>query len=112
MSNRSISKPFKDDDNLHVFEVTLCLNNFLDINSHYKIKMDPEIKRLFEANVRVINISPAERLKPFIEQYPNEALIPQLYRLEQQYHYYRAIRGDGNCFYRACVLLYFREANL
>lgn len=51
-------------------------------------------------------------LAGFINEYPDEELTPNLLKLNEKYHYYRPICGDGNCFYRACVFLYFSHANL
>lgn len=58
------------------------------------------------------NISSFKRLRKFINDYPDQELAPNLLRLEEEYKYYRAINGDGNCFYRAIMFLYLREADL
>lgn len=58
------------------------------------------------------NISSIQKLRPFIDEYPDEDLTTNLLRLEGDYRYYRAIHGDGNCFYRAVMFLYLREAEL
>jgi hypothetical protein len=43
-----------------------------------------------------------------IRQYPDESLIPQFKKLQLTYPYYRPVRGDGNCFYRAIAFMYLR----
>ena len=58
------------------------------------------------------NVSEIRSLDYLIGEYPNEDLIPQFRRLQQTYPCYRAIRGDGNCFYRAVAFLCLREADL
>jgi hypothetical protein len=46
-----------------------------------------------------------------INEYPNEKLIPQFIDLKQTFPKYRAVRGDGNCFYRAFAFFYLRDRN-
>lgn len=58
------------------------------------------------------NVSEIRSLDYLIGEYPNENLIPQFKKLQHEYPCYRAIRGDGNCFYRAIAFLYLREADL
>lgn len=59
-----------------------------------------------------LNVSEIRSLDYLIREYPNEVLIPQFKKLQQTYPCYRAIRGDGNCFYRAIAFLHLREADL
>ena len=72
----------------------------VDFTSSFSIK--PDTSRVSEIKI----------FSEFIEEYPDEELTPNLTRLGERYKYYRAINGDGNCFYRACVFLYFSTAKL
>ena len=71
-----------------------------------------ELERLFKAKPDITNISSIKKLKKFIEDYPNDTLKPGLRVLSDSYQHYRAVNGDGNCFYRSIIFLYLREADL
>ena len=66
----------------------------------------------FREKDQIPSISQVKTLKHFIESYPNEDLIANLLELEKDFKHYRAIKGDGNCFYRAIMFQYLREAEL
>lgn len=57
-------------------------------------------------NPHLINVSPITQLSEFIRKYPDENLYEQLQILADSFPSHRAIRGDGNCFYRAFAYLY------
>jgi len=42
-----------------------------------------------------------------IDEYINKNIKDNLYKLKSICPYYREIRGDGNCFYRAIIFYYF-----
>lgn len=58
------------------------------------------------------NISEIRNLSTFIDSYPNEDLRDNFRKLGSDFRYYRAIRGDGNCFYRAVMFQYLRDAKI
>ena len=58
----------------------------------------------------VPQVSSVKPLREFIDDFPNEELIPNLVAMEGDYKYYRAIAGDGNCFYRAIMFQYLKQA--
>jgi hypothetical protein len=74
----------------------------MSVNFHASFAIKPDTPRIG-------HVAP---LNDFINKYPDEDLTPNLIRLAERFEYYRPICGDGNCFYRACVFLYFSVANL
>jgi hypothetical protein len=51
-------------------------------------------------------------MEELIKRYPNEKVVPQFRKLRQNFPKIRAVRGDGNCFYRAFAFLYLRDRDL
>ena len=57
----------------------------------------------------IFDITDMDRL---IDTYPNDNLINSFKKLQTKYPFYRPIKGDGNCFYRAIAFLHLRETDL
>lgn len=74
--------------------------------------MSVDFSQSFSIAPESARVKSIRALAGFINEYPDEELTPNLLRLNDKYQYYRPICGDGNCFYRACVFLYFSHANL
>ena len=74
--------------------------------------MDFRLQEAFSHRPDIPLISPVRPLGEFIRQYPDESLHDRLNELEKDYHHYRQVKGDGNCFYRSCVFLYLSQADL
>lgn len=74
--------------------------------------MSVDFTTSFSIRPDTARVSEIKFLNDFIEEYPDEELTPNLIKLGERYKYYRPICGDGNCFYRACIFLYFSTAKL
>ena len=59
--------------------------------------------------LNIENVSQIYRLTQFADEYENEAIKNKIFELSNSIPFYRKIRGDGNCFFRAVAFNYIES---